>query len=71
MEHRALQHALKAERRLHFPFLALLDTRRRLLDVILELLLELGQIGAAGLRISRTLGVSRIASSRCSTVRYS
>src|SRR6185437_8420701 len=48
VEHRALQHALEAERRLHFPLLALFDTRGGLVDVILQLLLELGQIGTAG-----------------------
>src|SRR6185312_1874191 len=48
VEHGPLQHALEAESRLHFALLALLYARRRLLDVILQLLLELGKVGAAG-----------------------
>jgi hypothetical protein len=48
VEHRPLQHSLEAERRLHLTLFALLYAGRRLLDVILQLLLELAEVGAAG-----------------------
>ena len=48
VEHRPLQHALEAQRRLHLALLAFLQARRGLVDVFLELLLELAQIRAAG-----------------------
>ena len=44
VEHRALQHALEAERRLHLALLALLEPRGRLIDVLVELLLELASV---------------------------
>ena len=56
MEHCSLQHSLEAQRRLHLTFLALLDTRRRLLDVLFQLLLQLAQIGAAGAQDLSDLG---------------
>ncbi len=48
MKDRALQHPLEAERRLHFAFLALLEPRGRLVDVLLQLLFELDGVRAAG-----------------------
>ena len=56
MKHGALQHALEAERRLHLALLALLQARGRLLDVILQLLLELAQISATGTQHFAHLG---------------
>ena len=48
VEHRALQHALEAESRLNFALLAFLEARRRLIDVVPELLLQLREIGTTG-----------------------
>jgi len=48
VEHGALQHPLEAERRLHLALLAFLETRRRLIDVIPEFLLQLREVGPAG-----------------------
>ncbi len=48
VEHRSLQHSLETQRRLHLALLAFLEPRSRLVDVILELLLQLGEISAAG-----------------------
>ncbi len=50
VEHRALQHPLKAERRLHVTILARRQPRRGLVDELLELRLELGGIRPAGLQ---------------------
>ncbi len=47
MEHGSLQHALEAQRRLHFALLALLEPWSRLVYMLFELLLQLTQIGAA------------------------
>ena len=48
MEHRALQHALETERWLHFTLVGAGQARRGLLDVLFELLAQLGRIGTAG-----------------------
>ena len=47
VKHRALQHPLEAERRLHVPILARRQPRRGLVDELLQLRLELGGIRAA------------------------
>ncbi len=47
VEHRALQHALETERRLHLAVVVLLQSRRGLVDEFLQLLLEPRRIGAA------------------------
>ena len=56
VEHRALQHALEAERRLHLALLAFLEPRGGLVDVLLQFLLELRQIRAAGAQHLAHLG---------------
>ena len=48
VEHGPLQHALEAERRLHLALFGLVEARGGLIDVLLDLLLELREIGAAG-----------------------
>jgi hypothetical protein len=50
VEHRPLQHALEAERRLHVALLAGRQARRRLVDELLQFGLQLGGIRAAGLQ---------------------
>ena len=50
VEHRALQHPLETERRLHVAILARRQARRGLIDELLQLGLELGGVGAAGLQ---------------------
>jgi hypothetical protein len=47
VEHGALQYALEAERRLNLALLGLLEARRRLIDVLLQLLLQFGEIRPA------------------------
>ena len=56
VEHRPLQHALEAERRLHLALLAFLELRGRLVDVLLQLLLEFGEVGSAGAQHFAHLG---------------
>jgi len=47
VEHRALQHALEAERRLHLTLVVLLEARRGLLDELGQLAAQARGIGAA------------------------
>ena len=56
VEHRALQDALEAQRRLHLALLGLLEPGRGLVDVFLQLLLELGQVRTAGAQHLAHLG---------------
>ena len=71
VEHRALQHALEAERGLHLAVFVIGQPRRGAVEVLVERVLEPVDVAPQARRISRTLGVSRIDSSRCSTVRNS
>src|ERR1700679_933489 len=48
VKYRTLQDALEAERRLHLALLGLLKVRRRLVDVVLQILLKFSQIRPAG-----------------------
>ncbi len=48
VKHRSLQNALEAQRGLHLALLTFLQSRRGLVDVFLELLLELAEIAPAG-----------------------
>jgi hypothetical protein len=50
MEHRSLQHTLEAERRLDFLVVIGTDDRRRLVDVLGQLALELQHVGTAGVQ---------------------
>jgi len=56
VEQGTLQHALEAERRLHLALLAVLEARRRLVDVLLDLLAELGEVHPAGAQHLAHLG---------------
>jgi len=56
MEDRALEHSLEAQGRLHVAVLAGRQAGCRLLDELLELGLELGRIGPAGLQDLAHLG---------------
>ena len=48
VEHGALQHALEAQRRLHFAIVVVLEARGRLVDEVLQLLAQARDVGAAG-----------------------
>ena len=48
VKHRSLQHALESERRLHLALLTLIELGGGLIDVLLQLLLELCEVRAAG-----------------------
>ena len=50
VKHRSLQHPLETQRRLHVTVLARRQPRRRLVDELLELGLELGGVRPAGLQ---------------------
>ena len=48
VKHGALQHALEAQRRLHFAVVVVLQPRGRLVDEVLQVLAQPGDVGAAG-----------------------
>ena len=48
VEHGALQHALEAQRRLHFAVVVVLEPRRGLVDEVLQVLAQPRDVGAAG-----------------------
>ena len=56
VEHGALQHALEAQRRLHFAVVVVLEPRRGLVDEVLQVLAQAGDVGAAGAQDLAHLG---------------
>jgi hypothetical protein len=56
VEHRALQHPLETQGRLHVPILAGGQPRRGLVDELFQFRLELGRVRAAGLQDLPDLG---------------